>query len=99
MSRELPTLQPTAQSSSKQLNTMVRRTQLGQVKAMVRMADRLVANIEQEGLTALIQGFQKFAVEYATTLDNANQTGQCMLQSHTVSELQRYQMMCEQAVL
>ncbi|MFZ1472822.1 MAG: hypothetical protein WAV53_12540 [Anaerolineae bacterium] len=58
MSRELPTLQPTAQSSSKQLNTtMMRRTQRSQVNAMVRMADRLVANIEQEGLTALIQGF------------------------------------------
>ncbi|MFZ2421586.1 MAG: hypothetical protein WA029_10610 [Anaerolineae bacterium] len=58
MSRELPTLQPTTQPSSKQLNTtMMRRTQLRQVNAMVRMADRLVANIEQEGLTALIQGF------------------------------------------
>ncbi|MFZ1627512.1 MAG: hypothetical protein WAV70_01170, partial [Anaerolineae bacterium] len=101
MSRELPTLQPTAQSSSKQLNTMMRRTQLRQVNAMVRMADRLVANIEQEGLTALIQGFQKFAVEYATTLDNANQTGQLsfLLRSGIERLLQEWNILsraCEQ---
>ncbi|MBK6433417.1 hypothetical protein [Candidatus Amarolinea dominans] len=61
MSRELSTLQPTAQSSSKQLNTMMRRTQRSQVNAMVRLADHLVANIEQEGLTALIQVFRSFS--------------------------------------
>ncbi len=102
MSRELSTLQPTTQPSSKQLNTtMMRRTQLRQVNAMVRMADRLVANIEQEGLTALIQGFQKFAVEYATTLDNANQTGQLsfLLRSGIERLLQEWNILsraCEQ---
>ena len=101
MSRELSTLQPTAQSSSKQLNTMMRRTQLRQVNAMVRMADRLVANIEQEGLTALIQGFQKFAVEYATTLDKANESGQLsfLLRSGIERLLQEWNILsraCEQ---
>ena len=34
MARELSTLQPTAQSSYKQLNTMMRRSQRGQVNAL-----------------------------------------------------------------
>jgi|GEM_PF-6376947 len=101
MSRELSTLQPTAQSGSKQLNTMMRRTQRSQVDAMRRLAERLVANLEQDGLKKLIQGFQEFAVDYATTLDQANESGQLsfLLRSGIERLLQEWNILsraCEQ---
>jgi len=101
MSRELSTLQPAAQSSSKQLNTTMRRSQRSQVSAMVRLADRLVANIEQDGLTDLIGGFRAFAADYAAMLDKANESGQLsfLLRSGIERLLQEWNILsraCEQ---
>ncbi|MBK6431481.1 hypothetical protein [Candidatus Amarolinea dominans] len=101
MSRQLSTSQPTLRLQTKQLGTAVRRTQRNQVNAMVRLADRLFKKVDQDGLETLIGKFKDFAIEYATTLDNANQSGQLsfLLRSGIERLLQEWNILsraCEQ---
>ena len=101
MSRQLSTSQPTLRLQTKQLGTAVRRTQRNQVNAMVRLAERLIEKVDQDGLVKLIDEFKKFAGEYATTLDNANQSGQLsfLLRSGIERLLQEWNILsraCEQ---
>lgn len=99
--RTLPTsIQP------QQLNTTGRRTLRNQVNAMIRLAqrrldDRVIMDAGHEGLQTLIQSFRDFALDYATILDNANQSGELSFLLHSGIErlLQEWSILsrvCEQ---
>ena len=101
MSRELSTVTSLTLNRPPQLNTTLQGAQRNQVNAMMRLADRLIANVDQAGLQALIRGFQAFAVDYATLLDGANQSGQLsfLLRSGIERLLQEWNILsraCEQ---